>query len=168
MPLDVPDGTPCFVDSNIFYYALVPTPPLSDPCINLLNRALSARLSLSVSISVLSDTLHKVMTSEVAQLAKRDRAGIIGYLGKHPEIIGKLVEYPLAIDRLKTLPLTILPVDDQLLRDAVSIAVTHHLLTNDALIIALMQRHQLTHLITNDDDFDRVPGLTIWKPRQPS
>lgn len=38
-------------------------------------------------------------------------------------------------------------------------------LTNDAMIVALMRRHQLSHLITNDDDFDAVPGLTIWKPR---
>ena len=28
MPLDIPDGTACFVDSNIFYYALTHTPGL--------------------------------------------------------------------------------------------------------------------------------------------
>jgi len=26
MPLDVPDGAACFLDANILYYALVPTP----------------------------------------------------------------------------------------------------------------------------------------------
>jgi len=31
--------------------------------------------------------------------------------------------------------------------------------------VALMERHQLTHWVTNDDDFDHVSGLTIWKPR---
>ena len=39
------------------------------------------------------------------------------------------------------------------------------LLTNDAMIVALMRRHGVTHLVTNDNDFDRVPGLTVWKPR---
>jgi predicted nucleic acid-binding protein len=39
------------------------------------------------------------------------------------------------------------------------------LLTNDALVVALMRRHSLTNLVTNDDDFDTVPGLTVWKPR---
>ena len=45
------------------------------------------------------------------------------------------------------------------------ISVEYGLLTNDAMIVALMQRHRLSHLITNDDDFDAVPGLTVWKPR---
>lgn len=69
------------------------------------------------------------------------------------------------MERLGVIPMQVLPVDEQLLRDATRIAVQHGLLTNDAMIVALMQRHQLTHLVTNDNDFDRVPGLTIWKPR---
>jgi len=39
------------------------------------------------------------------------------------------------------------------------------LLTNDALIVALMRRHGIEHLATNDDDFDGVPDVTVWKPR---
>ncbi len=35
----------------------------------------------------------------------------------------------------------------------------------DALIVAMIQRHGITHLATNDDDFDRVPDLSAWKPR---
>jgi predicted nucleic acid-binding protein len=63
------------------------------------------------------------------------------------------------------MPWTVLPVDDQLLREATRLAVQHGILTNDAMIVALMQRHGLVHLVSNDDDFDRVSGLTVWKPR---
>src|SRR3954464_4671648 len=133
MPLDLPDGTACFVDSNIFYYALVPTPGISEQCVAFLDRALSGHLSLSVSVSVLSDAIHKVMISEAAQLTGRNRAGIVGYLGKHPDLISKLVEYPQAIGRLSAVPMQILPLDDQLLRDAARLAVQHGILTNDAL-----------------------------------
>jgi predicted nucleic acid-binding protein len=52
-----------------------------------------------------------------------------------------------------------------LLNEAATISLQHGLLTNDAIIVASMQRHGLTNLATNDDDFDRVPGLTVWKPR---
>jgi len=38
------------------------------------------------------------------------------------------------------------------------------LLTNDALIIAVMQAHGLTNLASSDTDFDRVPGLTRYGP----
>src|SRR5687768_1704756 len=105
------------------------------------------------------------MISEVAHLAGRDRAGLVGYLNKHPEIITRLVEYPQALERLAAVPMNLLPVDEPLLRSATQIAVAHGLLTNDALIVAQMLRHRLVDLVTNDDDFDRVPGVKSWKPR---
>ncbi len=52
-----------------------------------------------------------------------------------------------------------------LLPTAVAIAQAHKLLLCDAIIVALMQRHGITHLATNDDDFDRVPGINVGKPR---
>jgi predicted nucleic acid-binding protein len=165
MPLELPDGTACFVDSNVLYYALVPTPPMSDRCLSLLDRAIAGRISIAVSIPVLSDTIHKVMISEAAQLTGRDRAGMVGYLGRHPEVVSRLVEYVNAMDRLRAVPMSILTVDDELLHYAARVAVRHGLLTNDAMIVALMERNRLTDLVTNDDDFDRVPLLTVWKPR---
>ncbi len=38
------------------------------------------------------------------------------------------------------------------------------LLSNDALIVAVMQANGLTRLASSDHDFDRVPGLTRYEP----
>ena len=38
------------------------------------------------------------------------------------------------------------------------------LLTNDALIVAVMQHYGLTRLASSDPDFDRVPGITRYAP----
>ena len=38
------------------------------------------------------------------------------------------------------------------------------LLSNDALLIAVMQANGLTNLASHDSDFDRVPGLTRYTP----
>jgi predicted nucleic acid-binding protein len=38
------------------------------------------------------------------------------------------------------------------------------LLTTDAVIIATMRRHRISHLISNDRDFLRIPGITLWRP----
>jgi predicted nucleic acid-binding protein len=38
------------------------------------------------------------------------------------------------------------------------------LLTNDATIVAIMRRMGVRHLVTNDTDFDALPGITVWKP----
>ena len=40
----------------------------------------------------------------------------------------------------------------------------HGLLTNDALIVAIMQDHGLTQLASNDADFDHVSGITRFGP----
>jgi predicted nucleic acid-binding protein len=61
--------------------------------------------------------------------------------------------------------LVLLPADAALIVEAATLSGQFGLLTNDALIVALMRRHGLTNLVTNDDDFDAIPGLTVWKPR---
>jgi predicted nucleic acid-binding protein len=165
MPLDAPDGTHCFIDATILHYALIPTFDASPFCLAFLDRAIAGHLSLSVSLQVLGDVLHKAMTSEAARLTGRDQNKMVGYLKRHPEVIGQLVEWPLALQRLEVVPMQILPTSIDLFYEVTKIAQTHGLLTNDALIVALMQRHGITHLATNDDDFDRVPGITVWKPR---
>ncbi len=38
------------------------------------------------------------------------------------------------------------------------------LLTNDALLVTSMQRDGLTALASNDPDFDRVEGITLYRP----
>jgi len=38
------------------------------------------------------------------------------------------------------------------------------LLSNDALIVAVMQANGLANLASNDADSDRVPGLTRYAP----
>ncbi|MBA3441072.1 MAG: hypothetical protein H0T92_14500 [Pyrinomonadaceae bacterium] len=39
-----------------------------------------------------------------------------------------------------------------------------HLLTNDALAFSVMEKLGVTHLATNDDDFDSVSGVKVFKP----
>jgi predicted nucleic acid-binding protein len=53
-------------------------------------------------------------------------------------------------------------------RILISLAATlcrqRSLLTNDALILAMMHHHGFTHLASHDDDFDTVPGTTRYSP----
>jgi predicted nucleic acid-binding protein len=86
-------------------------------------------------------------------------------LQRHPEAVRSLVFARAAARQFAQLPLQLLPLDAQSFVDAMDVSQQHGLLTNDALIVALMERHGVMHLATNDDDFDRVPGITVWKPR---
>ncbi|MBI4551234.1 MAG: type II toxin-antitoxin system VapC family toxin [Candidatus Latescibacteria bacterium] len=39
------------------------------------------------------------------------------------------------------------------------------LLTNDSINLALMRRLQVKYIATCDRDFDRVDGVTLWRPK---
>jgi predicted nucleic acid-binding protein len=50
------------------------------------------------------------------------------------------------------------------MRQAAILSRQYGLLTNDALTVAIMQHLGLTHLASHDADFDRVPGITRYRP----
>jgi len=58
----------------------------------------------------------------------------------------------------------ILPVSYKDLHHSKRVRQQYGLLTNDSLIVAVMQRHCLRHLATHDRDFARLPTLHVWQP----
>jgi predicted nucleic acid-binding protein len=109
--------------------------------------------------------MHKIMIAEAASRFGISRAGLVPWLQAHPERMAELGEFEQEVRELCAITMTCLPMDVGLLQSAAECSIRFRLLTNDAIIVGLMRRHDLTHLVTNDDDLDRVPGLTIWKPR---
>lgn len=58
----------------------------------------------------------------------------------------------------------VLPVEGGHFVTAAALSRQHGLLTNDALILALMHAEVLTAIASHDADFDRVPGITRYAP----
>jgi predicted nucleic acid-binding protein len=134
-------------------------------CTEFMKRVAGGEIKCVVSIPVLADALHRVMLAEIRGRHGLDRTGLVAWIQRHRDRLAELTETLAACDQLERLPLRVLSQDVVLLRQAMHLSAAHGLLTSDATIVALMQRHGLRHLVTNDDDFDRVPGLTVWKPR---
>jgi predicted nucleic acid-binding protein len=165
MPLDLPDGDRCFVDTNIFYYHFVNTPPLSDLCSAFLERAANGTIEVYTSLHILADAVHKIMLAEAAMKFGQNRAGLVNWLQRNQHRISELSDFRQAASNLARMALVLLPADAALIVEAATLSSHFGLLTNDALIVALMQRHGLANRVTNDDDFDSIPDLTVWKPR---
>ena len=104
------------------------------------------------------------MTIEAALILGRPMTGIVRWLRRHPTDIQRLVQYRRSLDDLLAIPLPILSVTGSQVSRAADLSRLHGLLTNDALVVAVMQDHGLTHLASNDADFDRVPGITRYAP----
>jgi predicted nucleic acid-binding protein len=164
MPLDLPDGTATFLDANILAYAVVDDKDFTQPCRDLLRRIEKTEIIALTAPFALGDALHKIMLAEARrQLPAEVNVG--RHIQNHPETVRSLEFAQRAAEIFARLPLELLPIESASFVAAMRVSRQHGLLTNDALIIALMQSHGITHLATNDDDFDHVPGITVWKPR---
>lgn len=161
---DVPDGVTCYVDATIFYYHIVNTPPLSDDCSDFLERVERGQLTGVTSSVAVSEATHKVMLTEVVARHCVDRKGLIARIKRHPELLDGLTEHQKASATVRGLGLTVEPVTLELLARSAELSPQLHLLTNDALTFAAMEKLGVTHIATNDDDFDSVSGIKVFKP----
>lgn len=165
MIASLPPDQSCFVDANILVYASVELVPLTQQCRAFLQRVAAREITAFTSPCVVADALFKTMVIEVAHRFAPAGTKPLAFLQKHPEVVRQLHHYPLAVEGFAKLPLRLLSADWETIRESTAISRATGLLTNDAMIVAQMRRHQLVHLITNDDDFDAIDDLTLWKPR---
>lgn len=161
---DLAAGDSVFVDANTFIYQFSPDPVLGPPCSRLLQRIENQELLGFTSIHLLAEVAHKMMTLEANRVFGWPLAGMANRLRRHPAEVQQLTAYRLGIDRIARSRMHILPIPLSILVDATAISQGTGLLTNDALIVALMQTQGLTNLASHDADFDRVPGLTRYAP----
>jgi predicted nucleic acid-binding protein len=161
---DIPAGAAVFVDANTLVYHFSRDPQLGAACTALLDR-IERRDVLGFSTThVLGETAHRLMTLEAITLLNWSAAGIGNRLRTNPTEVRRLTLFRQAIEKVLQGNLQILPVAPSLLAATVALSQQIGLLTNDGLIVAVMQANSLTQLASADTDFDRVPGLTRYGP----
>lgn len=161
---DLPDGALCFLDATIFYYHLVNTPPLSDDCSGLLMRIGAGAISAVTTTVALAEATHKVMLAEIVRRHGMAAQGLIARIKKHPELLEQLTEHQQVVALAQALQITIEPITAALLQRSAELAPQRRLLTNDSLTLAVLEKLGITQLATNDDDFDSIAGLVVYKP----
>jgi uncharacterized protein len=157
-------GTDLFVDANTLVYHFAPDPVFGISCSDLLIRIKRQEIHGFSSTHVLGEMAHRLMTLEAIKTLGWRSAKIAKRLGKNPAEIQKLTAFRQAIREVPVFGITVLTIPPDLLDAAAGISQAFGLLTNDALIVAVMQANRLTNLASNDTDFDRVPSLTRYAP----
>ena len=165
MPLDVPAGTRCFIDANIFVYHFVDTPELSDACSDFLERVERGELAGTTSAVAVAEAVHKVMLAEAMTEHNLPHRGLAHRLQRQAQLIAGLSRHKEVIKLVRALDLQVVPTTLELLEKASTLAVTHQVLTNDAITLAVMAQEGLTNIVTNDDNFRRVSTVSVWTPR---
>ncbi len=161
---DIPAGVGVFLDANSLIYHFLADPAFGSACATLLDRIERQEISGLTSSHVLGEMVHRLMTIQAQQRFGWPGAGIANRLKRHPAEVQQLSRYRQAIDEVRAIGVQVLPVAGADVSLAADITQQFGLLNNDALIVVVMRRHDLTHLASNDADFDRVPGLTRYAP----
>jgi predicted nucleic acid-binding protein len=161
---NIPAGVSVFVDANTLTYYFQPHPVHGPACARLLQRIENGQLLGFTSTHVLSELSHRLMTIEAMTLLKWPVQGIGNRLRTNPVEVQKLRVFRLALDDMLNSKMQILMIVPGMLSTGAVICQQVGLLTNDGLIVAVMQANGLTHLASNDADFDRMPGLIRYAP----
>jgi uncharacterized protein len=125
-----------FVDSNIPMYLDGADHPNKSIAWRLVEDAIEAREGLATDAEVLQEILHRYVA-----INRRDAI--------EP-----------ATDALLGIVDLVLPIEESDVARARRMVLTSRLSGRDALHVAIMQRHDMTQLLSFDHSFDAVPGIS--------
>ena len=160
----MPAGTRAMVDANIMAYYAVVVPGFTSMAISFLERVERGEIHAVTTTALVAEAIHKVMLSEAMDAHGLPAKGIVPRLKERPDLVRGVAHRCLTAD-MERLGVSIHAITPGALIDAEALFSQYGLLTNDSITLALMQQLGLTDIATNDDDFDAIPGLTVWKPR---
>jgi predicted nucleic acid-binding protein len=166
MTLDqVPAGAHVFVDANILVYHLQPHPGFGLMCHRLLERIERQDIEGSTSTNLLGELAHRLMVIEAGTLPGWAGGKVLNRLKQQPGVVKQLTLFQTAVESVLRSRIRVLTIPPVLVSSAATLSRQHGLLTNDALILALMQAHGLTHLASHDAHFDGVSAITRYAPQ---
>lgn len=160
---DIPLGASVFVDANVLIYCFSSDPTFGSASLELMERMERGEIDGFISASLLSDVAHRLMTLEACETLGWSYTGIARRLRRSPAQVTQLLKFRRALDDIDN-ALTVLEVNSADVLRAADLSQRDGLLSGDALMVAMMERHQLSLLASNDVDFDRIPGISRFSP----
>jgi predicted nucleic acid-binding protein len=161
---DVSPGESVVVDANTLVYHFTAHVRYGQLCTHLMDRIDRQEIQGFTSAHVLGEMAHRIMTIEAAATFGWPFDRIAYRLRQHPNEVRQLTQFRLAVDEVLASRIQVLPTLPNLMSAAATVSQQTGLLTNDALLVAAMQTRGLTALVSNDADFDRVPGINRYAP----
>jgi predicted nucleic acid-binding protein len=161
---DVLRGDSLFLDANTLVYHFEPHPTLGLACTQLLLRIEQQDIVGYSSTHILTEVAHRLMMIEASYLPGVGPTKVKKRLQQKPAIVQSLTRFKIALEEILQSNLRLLTIPPPLISVAAKLSQQTGLLSNDALVIAVMQANGLTKLASADIDFDRVPGIGRYAP----
>jgi predicted nucleic acid-binding protein len=150
-----------FIDANIFIYNFGGH---SLECKEFLLKCAKNELKGNTSTLILAETLHRLMVGEAIDKRLITSKNPVQKLKQNPAIIKKLSIYNHNVQKIEEMNINILDLSLEIIHESAKIRNKEGLLTNDSLMAATMKQYNIDQLITNDDDFDNIEWINVYKP----
>jgi predicted nucleic acid-binding protein len=157
-------GADVFVDADVLVYHVGAHPQFGPACTSFIKRIELGDLHGFTSTHVMSEVAHKLMLLDASRTFGWPLTGGLKRLQKNPSQIGQLTSFRTALQQIANSGIQVLTIDPSLIDVAAGVSQQCCLLSNDALIVAVMQARRLVHLASEDPDFNGVPGITRYAP----
>ena len=154
-------GETVFLDANIIIYAALSK---SLQCQQLLRRCVEGEVAGITATSQLAETMHRIMMFEAQSRNHAGAGNPFRQLSEHPDRIRELSKHADVVKAILGSGLRIEPVVQEDFTVAVLLQKLHGVLTNDALMIAVMERVRVGSLATADKVFRRLSQFRIYQP----
>ena len=160
---NLPRGTEVYIDANIFLYSAFKHPIFGDSCINFLIKVDEGVFTGYVSDHILNEVFHKLMVAEVSKKFKMSVKNAIKHVNTNPNVISNLETVWEEMDIIRSSNIQFL--DSGILFPIfVRMSKRYNLMATDAIHVAIMKKHNIANIATNDSDFERVEWIKVWKP----
>jgi predicted nucleic acid-binding protein len=161
----IPTGKKVFIDANIFLYEVFNHPKFGENAYRILKDVENGVIKGITSTLVLDEVLHKMILIEVSEKFNFPMKDTVPFLKKNPKEIPLLDSSWKDIDRIQEIEnLTVVGISPDVFKNSINIAKKNMLLAHDAQHVAVMKYESISNIASNDGDFERVEGITVWKP----
>ena len=162
---NLPAGSRVFVGANVMVYFFLQVEPFAEICEDFFQRVANLEIRAFSGTDVAGTVIHRVMVAEAITKLGLQPRNAVNYLKSHPDTVKQLQWYRTIPSDIAQARVHILGVTYRELHASKKHRADYGLLTGDSIILAVMEKHRLIHLATNDPDFERVPGIQVWMPR---
>ncbi len=161
----IPKDTIIYIDANIFIYDATEHTNYGHPCKAFLHRVERGELKGTPSTLTINEVLHRLMLIELSEKEAVGPGDVIRLIKEDPSVLANASDSYQFIEKIRDLSnLDIMPFSKEIAFLAVTLAQTYFLMSNDATHVATMKTHGIHDIATNDPDFERVDGITVWRP----
>jgi len=138
---------------------------LKELCSTFFDQMPHKNIKAVTSAVITMEVIHRAIVQEAAQKLDLRGGKLTQYLKENPEFIKSLTRHREIASTIYKLGVSIEQITYVHIHGSRKIRDDYGLMANDSLIIAFMQKHKISHLVTNDGDFKRIPDITVWLPR---